>query len=207
MMLNSRRVSLILFVLFFSASVFFTMLHNWLNSSMKENLIEEEKIGVKGLPYGIELSNTLLLEDDLYFYYEDMIVEKYVNDSIRNNESILRINSFFNAMPESVNKVISLTPMVIAYEDVIGDESSIAALTQIKEGLNSNIKWIDIHPVYESKKDEYLFFRTDPRITSLAAYYIAKEFLSTKGITINPLENYHEDRRAKITGIYMLLPN
>lgn len=205
-MLKSKTMSFILLILFLGVSVLFTMVNNSMKPSSPENTIIEEKVGLKGLPYGVELSQTILLEDDLYIYYEDRIVEKYFNDSSINKESIERINLFFNSLPDSIHKTISLTPMAITYENVKVNQDSIEAQSEIKEGLNSNINWIDIHPIYESKKEEYLYFRTDPRITSLAAYYIAQEFLSTKGINIIPLSDYREDRRAKVSGIYMYLP-
>lgn len=206
-MLKSRTMSFLSLILFIGVSILFTMVNNAIKPTPPENTIVEEKIDIKGLPYGVELSQTVLLEDELYIYYEDRVVEKYLNDARINKESIERINSFFNALPDSVFKTISLTPMAITYESISGNQESIEALTEIKNGLNSKTNWIDIHSVYESKKDEYLYFRTDPRITSLAAYYIAQEFLLTKGIDINPLDQYREDRRAKVSGIYMYLPN
>ena len=149
-MLKSKTMSFILLILFLGVSVLFTMVNNSMKPSSPENTIIEEKVGLKGLPYGVELSQTILLEDDLFIYYEDRIVEKYFNDSSINKESIERINLFFNSLPDSIHKTISLTPMAITYENVKVNQDSIEAQSEIKEGLNSNINWIDIHPIYES---------------------------------------------------------
>ena len=196
--------NLILLFVFLGISLFFTLTSNIINDNKQEELYTTNKIGIKGLPYGVELSDTIILEDDLYIYFDDRIVEKYNNDSRTNEESIERIQSFFNVLPENVNKFVSLIPMAITYEKVEPyNETSILAINTIYEELDMNT--IDIHSVYKEKKEDYLFYRTDPRITSLGAYYIAKEFLDLKGIEIININEYREDRRAKLFGIYMLL--
>lgn len=196
--------SFLFLVIFIGLSLFFTLMNNMINDAKLEGLNPLPKIGIKGLPYGIELSETALFEDESYIYFEDRIVEKYTNDSIVNNESINRIQSFFNALPDKINKYVTLVPMAITYEKVEPyNETSILAINEIKEGIDVN--WIDIHSVYKEKTDEYLFFRTDPRLTSLGAYYIAQEFLDSKGLEIIDINQYREDRRAKVSGIYMLL--
>ncbi len=207
-MLRHRKIlfSLLFLVIFIGISLFFTLMNNIINSAKQEESTTISKVGIKGLPYGVELSETIIFQDELYIYYDDRIVEKYFNDSNVNKQSINRIQSFFDVLPSKVNKYVSIVPMAITYEEVEPySEASILAMNEIKEGIDAN--WIDIHSVYQEKIDEYLYFRTDPRLTSLAAYYIAKEFLGSKGMEVIDINRYREDRRAKVSGIYMLLEN
>lgn len=166
------------------------------------------KYGVKGLPFGLELSNEVRLIDEKYVYYDDRILEIYTNNTNINKESINRIQEFMDVIPETVNKVVSIIPMAITYEKLDQyNKTSIEAIVEIENGLDEDINWIDVDSLFRPISDEYLYFRTDPRITSIAAYHIAKDFLKSKGIRIYPLDEYREDRRAKVLGIYTFLEN
>lgn len=210
--MNKRKqglFSLLILITFISISLISTMLINYLNEINQSNLINNElKYGIKGLPYGVELSSEVRLIDEEYVYYNDRILEIYTNNSSINKESINRIQAFMNVIPDTVNKVVSIVPMAITYEELdMYNKTSIEAITEIRNGLDADIKWIDVDSLFRPMSDEYLYFRTDPRITSVAAYHIAKDFLKTKGIEIYPLDEYKEDRRAKVFGIYTFLEN
>jgi len=185
------------------------ILVNYLNTQSQVNSNTEiPKYGIKGLPYGYELSSEVRLIDEKYAYFEDRIVEIYTNNSNVNRESINSIQKFMNVIPDNVNKFVSIIPMAITYEELeVYNKTSIEAITEIKNGINEDIEWIDVDSLFRPISDEYLYFRTDPRITSLGAYYIAKDFLTSKGIDLYPIDKYKEDRRVKLVGIYMLLEN
>jgi hypothetical protein len=199
----------LILIFFISVSLISTMFINYFNDINQSNQINgESKYGIKGLPYGVELSSEVRLIDEKYVYFEDRVLEIYTNDSEVNKESIDRIQGFMDVIPDSVNKVVSIIPMAITYENLeLYNRASIEAIAEIKNGIDEDIEWIDVDALFRPISDEYLYFRTDPRITSLAAYYIAKDFLNSKDIEIYPLDEYREDRRAKVFGIYAFLEN
>lgn len=201
--------SFLLLVAFVSISFLSMILINYFEILNQGNSnTEASKYGIKGLPYGVELSSEVRLIDEKYVYYDDRILEIYTNNTNVNKETINRIQEFMDIIPDTVNKVVSIIPMAITYEKLDQyNKASIDAITEIRNGIDGNIKWIDVDSLFSPISDEYLYFRTDPRITSVAAYYIAEDFLKSKGIDIYPIDKYKEDRRVKVLGIYMFLEN
>ncbi len=54
----------------------------------------------------------------------------------------------------------------------------------------TTVETIDIYSVLNSKKDEYIFYRTDHHWTSLGAYYGYTAIADAFGFEANPIENY-----------------
>jgi hypothetical protein len=207
--LKKSLINFLILILFITLSLLSMIVVNYLNTqSQAISITEIPKYGIKGLPYGYELSSEVRLIDEKYVYFEDRIVEMYTNNSNVNIESINSIQNFMNVIPDNVNKFVSIIPMAITYEELeLYNKASIEAITEIRNGINEDIGWIDVDSLFGPISEEYLYFRTDPRITSIGAYYIAKDFLKSKGIDIYPIDKYKEDRRTKVLGIYMYLEN
>lgn len=55
-------------------------------------------------------------------------------------------------------------------------------LTRIKAELNKEINLIPLIPLFQSKNDEYIYYKTDHHYTSLGAYYAYREYMDQLGI-------------------------
>ncbi len=198
----------LLLMLFIVTSLIFTVFVSTLQHNRLVATEVSPRYGIRGLPYGRELSQDIQRIDDRYVYFNDRILEIFVSDSTQNQEAIVRIQSFMDVLPAQVNRVLALIPMAITYESYVEDAlktGSLEAIAEIQQSLDESIQWIDVDRLYASNVDDYLYLRTDPRITTMGAYHIAQAFLQNKGIQPIPLEAYLEDRRTKIQGIYFYL--
>jgi hypothetical protein len=194
--------------LFMLTSLVFTVFVGTLQQTSHQSNQANPKFGIKGLPYGRELSKEFQSIDKDYVYFDDRVLRIFTNNTKLNQDASLEVQSFMDVLPQGVNRVVALIPMAITYEPYVDSSlkmDSLTAINEIKQGLDESIQWINVDGLYAPKTDEYIYLRTDAFITTLGAYYIAQDFLVSKGIEQIPLAAYLEDRRTKIQGTYFFL--
>lgn len=91
------------------------------------------------------------------------------------NGNVDAINSFALSNP-GVNKYFMLVPNSLkVLEDKLPEyaspENQLDYIEKVKKSLNSDIYFIDIYDTLASKKNEYIYYKTDHHWTTLGAYY------------------------------------
>ena len=165
--------------------------------------------GIQGLGFGIELTQIPVKINTDYVHYSDRVLEVYhANDENKKN-GMTFIESFMNVLPGSITKSLILVPTRIAYEDeaLKYSDDPLITIKAIQNGIDSNITTVDVDSVFQARKEEYLFYRTDGGWTSLGAYYVAEKYLETLGIEIIDINEYNAYMFENYVGIYYLLPD
>ncbi|WP_027624404.1 DHHW family protein [Clostridium lundense] len=114
--------------------------------------------------------------NEVYLGKDNYLIQKFKkpeNDSLNNR--VKAINSFDLSNPH-MNKYFMLVPNSIKILEnklpsYAPNTDQLAYIDKIKKGLNKNIKFIDIYNTLYSKKNEYIFYKTDHHWTSKGAYY------------------------------------
>ena len=57
--------------------------------------------------------------------------------------------------------------------------------------VDKSVKFIDVYKTLESKKDEYIYYKTDHHWTTKGAYYAYREFCNNVGIKPYDIENFN----------------
>ncbi len=109
------------------------------------------------------------------------------------------INSFAYSM-EGVNKYFMLVPnSVKVLEDKLPKNAPIPDqlmyMDYIREGLHDSVEFVDVYDMLYSKKDQYIYYKTDHHWTSKGAYYGYRVLAKDMGL-IPRDEDYFEVERV-----------
>lgn len=137
-----------------------------------------------GLALGMKENN------EVYVGREGYLFEDFKKPSDMNfKERIEMINSFAELAPK-INTYFMLVPnSVEVLEDKlppyapVDDENQY--LNKIKESINKNIKFVDIYDTLLSKRNEYIYYKTDHHWTTRAAFYAYERLSRDMGFTSN----------------------
>lgn len=92
-------------------------------------------------------------------------------------ESIPDLNKYFMLVPNSVKILQDNLPSFAAPAD------ELEYINKIKKGLSPQIKFVDVYGILSSKKDEYIYYKTDHHWTTKGAYYGFMAFSQSMGFT------------------------
>lgn len=136
-------------------------------------------------------------------YYFEVVTDSDI-DFQRHENNLLAINKFNEKYPEmEVNTILVPTSSYI-YDEYMpegaetynGDKLFDSATSNLDEGI-----FIDIRDALESKKGNYLYYKTDHHWTSLGAYTAYVEFCKAKNITPLSFEDFgFEDVSTEFLG-------
>lgn len=115
------------------------------------------------------------------------------------NANVAAINSFAAANPD-IKKYFMLVPnSVKVLEDKLpkyaAPENQLEYIDGIKKSINSDIDFIDVYDTLSSKKDEYIYYKTDHHWTTLGAFYAYKKLGSEMGFTANN-QNFYDVKKV-----------
>lgn len=108
------------------------------------------------------------------------------------NEEIISKNSdainVFGESNPNLNKYFILVPnSVLVLEDKLpafaAPESQLKYIAKVRESINSGIKYVDVYGTLASKKNEYIYYKTDHHWTTLGAYYAYEKLGEQMGFT------------------------
>lgn len=114
------------------------------------------------------------------------------------NKNVEGINSFAEANPDT-NKFFMLVPnSVKVLEDKLprfaSPQDQLKYIEGVKESLNRDVNFIDIYDTLVSKKNEYIYYKTDHHWTTLGAYYGYERLGSAMGFIPNSEDFYNIKR-------------
>ncbi|MFJ7979996.1 DHHW family protein [Lysinibacillus xylanilyticus] len=89
--------------------------------------------------------------------------------------NIEALNDFHLANP-NVQKYVMLVPTAISIlenklPNYVSHVDEVTYIDKVKKSLNKEINFIDVNPILSSKKNEYIYYKTDHHWTTKGAYY------------------------------------
>lgn len=105
------------------------------------------------------------------------------------------INDFHIANPNVKMQVMLVPTAVSILENKLpnyvshGDE--LTYINKVKKSLGKDINFIDVYPVLNSKKDEYIYYKTDHHWTTKGAYYAYQELGKNMQFTPNKSDSFN----------------
>lgn len=135
-------------------------------------------------------SNGVFLGKDNYLIQKFSAPSEDVLD-----KKVREINSLATSLP-SVNKYFMLVPnSTEILEEKLPDnapvDEQLVYIHKVKVSLNDSIKFVSVYDTLYSKKNEYIFYKTDHHWTTKGAYYAYKRLAATLGITPNTEDYYN----------------
>lgn len=94
------------------------------------------------------------------------------------------IKTYFMLVPNSVKVLESKLP------EYASPENQLDYIENIGKAINKNIDFIDSYDVLASKKDEYIYYKTDHHWTTLGAYYAYEKLGSEMGFAPHGQDYY-----------------
>jgi len=127
-------------------------------------------------------SNGVFLGKDGY------LIESYLSPSAADLEDRARaIAAFDNATP-GLRKYVLLAPTAAALlrdklpaHAPVGDER--ADLDRFRRALPQNIRFVDVYPVLDARREQPIYYKTDHHWTTQGAYYAYRELCWQMGLT------------------------
>lgn len=134
---------------------------------------------------GVKSKSEMLLgkkeNNNVYKGKDGYLIQKFShNDEKAVKQKITAINSFFKKL-DNVNKYFLLAPNSI---EVLKDklpfdapaQSEVSYINEIKKALIGDVKFVDVYNTLNSKKEEYIYYKTDHHWTTDGAYYAYEKF-------------------------------
>lgn len=90
-------------------------------------------------------------------------------------ENTANINKYFILVPNSVKILEDKLP----YSAPVDDEYFY--MNKVKNGLDKNIKFVDVYDIFWDKKDEYIYYKTDHHWTTKGAFYAYEKLAKSMG--------------------------
>jgi hypothetical protein len=151
--------------------------------------------GTDGLPAGRSLDIDPLEVTAEHVIFSDRVLRLFIVDPESLDSGNQKISESMQNVPAGIDKYLLIAPTRITFEDesirqFSGDE--LDAIGDSYSAMPSDVKTVDIAAVLAAHSGEYLFFRTDPRWTSIAAYYAAGAFCEAAGIPPPDISAYRE---------------
>ena len=84
-------------------------------------------------------------------------------------DSNLNTNIYFMLVPNSVKILEQQLPLFAPVDD------ELVYINKVKDSLHKDIKFVDIYNILNSKKDEYIYYKTDHHWTTKSAFYAYEE--------------------------------
>lgn len=111
------------------------------------------------------------------------------------NKNVDAINSFGEANP-NVNKYFMLVPnSVKVLQDKLpafaSPEDQLKYIDKVRKSLKNDINFVDVYNTLASKKNEYIYYKTDHHWTTLGAYYAYERLGHAMGFTPNSRDFYN----------------
>lgn len=116
---------------------------------------------------------------------------EYIKDFCKKNPNVKK---YFMLVPNSIKILQEKLPQNAPVKD------QYEYLNKFEEALKYDITFVPLKRIFEEKKNEYIFYKTDHHWTTKGAYYAYVEF--AKQVGIKPLENHEFNLMRKVNGFY-----
>lgn len=126
--------------------------------------------------------------NDVYLGKDNLLLQKFKKPTDTDfKEKINAINSFASSTP-NLNKYLMIVPTATKIlEDKLPlyapIEDELKYINQTKNKLDKKINFVSVYDELYSKKNEYIFYKTDHHWTTDGAYYAYKKLIKEMGFT------------------------
>ena len=136
------------------------------------------------------LGAILLVGDSAYEYYSfnKLRSEKYA-DMV--SEYAKKLDGYASVYNIIIPNSMGIMPSDSVLSGINTSDQG-KAINYIFSIMSDKVKKVYIYDALKSRRDEYLYFRTDHHWTALGAYYAYREFSAVKGITPNELSSFEK---------------
>lgn len=147
-----------------------------------------------GLTLDTELADQPFYEDETYIYYTDRLLKKFQYKEKNLEDAAVIMKNLQSVIPETVNQFFMPIPDRIMWEEGYREQKGLYNdwLEKAKTVTPDKIEFLDVLPILNEHKNEYLFFRTDSEWTARGAYYGSVLFCERTGIEPIVLDGYEE---------------
>lgn len=104
-------------------------------------------------------------------------------------QSIPKVNKYFMLVPNSVKILQQKLPSYAPVDD------ELVAINKVKASVDKSIKFVDIYDALYSKRDEYIYYKTDHHWTTKGAYYAYEKIAKDMGFSAHE-ENYFNVKKV-----------
>lgn len=140
-------------------------------------------IGVKA---GAEKLSGKKENNNVYLGKDGYLLQKFLRPEGSNLKDKVKAINSFSALIPGINQYFMLVPNSI---EVLRDklpldaprEDQLIYMNKVKNSLNKNIKFINVYDTLYSKRNEYIYYKTDHHWTTAGAYYAYEKFCADAG--------------------------
>jgi len=140
------------------------------------------------------------------FNANESTMERYANTINTLKKTLPGNVKVFNILVPTNVEFVDI-PRKIYSEDNFYNSSQMNTINGIIDKLDKDIVTVNIYDTLSSKKDEYLYFRTDINWTSLAAYYAYCDFASAAGFSPVNLNDFDKETYEGFLGRFYSATN
>jgi hypothetical protein len=135
-------------------------------------------------------------ENNGVFYGDsDFLLQSFEKPDMKEIEEKLMDINLLADSTKGIHEYFMLVPnSVVIFKEKLPykaqDNNPVSYLNKVKEKLNKNIIYIDVYDKLNSKKNEYIFYRTDHHWTTKGAFYAYEELADKMGFKANNEDDF-----------------
>jgi len=139
-----------------------------------------DQVAARDFWVGIKAETEMLMgkrdNNGVYFGKDGFLLEKFVQP---HEDTVYRRINSINELSSNIKDLKTYVMLVPNSCEILKDKLPSSAplpnqlqyINMVKQGLDSNIKYVDIYDTLYSKKHEYIYYKTDHHWTTKGAYY------------------------------------
>lgn len=138
-----------------------------------------------GIKSDVERLTLKTINNGIFFGKDGYLLEDYKKPDEQLIENIKIINTFASRLSNVSTHLLLVPNSVKIYEDKLplfaSPYDQLKTIKKVKEGLNSDIGFVDVYDALIDKKNEYIYFKTDHHWTMRGAYYAYEQLAKLIG--------------------------
>lgn len=124
--------------------------------------------------------------NEVYLGKDGYLFQKFNKPEKNKIQDIIEAINLFSSLNTEVNKYLMVVPnSTKVLEEKLPsfacDEDQIMYINKLKKYIKKDVKFVDVYNELLSKKDEYIFYKTDHHWTTKGAYYAYKKLIKDMG--------------------------
>lgn len=172
------------------------------DATSMQNTMKKDLYNGYGLEIGTQLSDQIVYESEELVCYKDRVFRRFQYHVENADRVAAMAEGVLFRCPSIENVYVLPVPNNIFWEtgNVNEEKQYQQFLDRISGNLPSRASLINVLPVLQEHREEYIFFRTDDSWTAKGAYYGMEEMCRVTGLKAIPLDQYEEYMYNSFTG-------
>ncbi|MFD3158105.1 DHHW family protein [Haloimpatiens sp. FM7330] len=136
----------------------------------------------------------------VYLGKDGYLLQNFKKSDVKELKDKINVINSFAASTPNLNKYFMLVPNSMkVLEDKLPPyapvDDELTYINKVKNSMDSSVNFIDLYNTLYSKKDEYIYYKTDHHWTTKGAYYAYKKICEDIGITPHD-ESYFDVKKV-----------